>query len=543
MARCGAGTAGGSRTSTPISALRAGRSSRQHVGPASAPAFATLADVVESVPEPRVAAHDLFDTDPETRVRHARGQSLPDLLDLRFGRLEAVPDAVARPAASVRGPRDPRPRPVHRHAAHPVRRRHERRGRGQRPAIGRSAGHGRPVATHRRHRARRAERPRDGGRRDDRAGARRGARAARPDRRARAPVVRARDRRRLGRGPRLRDAQPRPRADRAAVRGRRPRGASGHARAAAVPRVRGRPGPPPARPRLGGAARVPHRRRPARDPAPRRRPVRRLGDARLGRGPRGCPRPRPVPAGTVDAPPLDRRRDARAPRVRRQAAPAPRARGVPPGATAAGRLVPAPRRGERLAADGEGDPGGGRRDARQARRREAARVRRRLVPRPAALAVPAQRADRGGLRRGDARDRDRLGARAGAPRPARAGDRLGARGSRRAGPRVHPPVARLPVGLEPVRDLPVPARGGPGRGAGPGRGDQAGRLGHDRRRGRDDQPPPRRRRRPRAVPRRGEGRARDGGARGGRPDVRPRRDHEPGRVAARAAASSAGLPT
>ncbi len=69
-----------------------------HVGDASPPSFASLADLVGAVPAPRVAAHDLLDTDPEARVRHARGQSLPDLLDLRFGRLDAVPDAVARPA-------------------------------------------------------------------------------------------------------------------------------------------------------------------------------------------------------------------------------------------------------------------------------------------------------------------------------------------------------------------------------------------------------------------------------------------------------------
>jgi alkyldihydroxyacetonephosphate synthase len=67
------------------------------VGAATRPAFATLADVVAAVPGSRLAAHDLLDLDPEVRVRHARGQSLPDLLDLRFGRLDAVPDAVARP--------------------------------------------------------------------------------------------------------------------------------------------------------------------------------------------------------------------------------------------------------------------------------------------------------------------------------------------------------------------------------------------------------------------------------------------------------------
>src|SRR5690349_9546683 len=70
----------------------------QHVGAASAPRFASLDDVLAAVPPSRLAPHDLLDLDPEARVRHARGQSLPDLLDLRFGRLDAVPDAVARPA-------------------------------------------------------------------------------------------------------------------------------------------------------------------------------------------------------------------------------------------------------------------------------------------------------------------------------------------------------------------------------------------------------------------------------------------------------------
>ena len=69
----------------------------REVGTASPPGFATLADVVAGVPLSRLAAHALLDLDPEARVRHARGQSLPDLLDLRFGRLDAVPDAVARP--------------------------------------------------------------------------------------------------------------------------------------------------------------------------------------------------------------------------------------------------------------------------------------------------------------------------------------------------------------------------------------------------------------------------------------------------------------
>ena len=68
------------------------------VGAASPVAGVSLADVVAAVPASRLAAHPLLSSDPELRVRRARGQSLPDLLELRSGRLAAVPDAVARPA-------------------------------------------------------------------------------------------------------------------------------------------------------------------------------------------------------------------------------------------------------------------------------------------------------------------------------------------------------------------------------------------------------------------------------------------------------------
>ncbi|HEX5826916.1 MAG TPA: FAD-binding oxidoreductase [Candidatus Limnocylindrales bacterium] len=68
------------------------------VGAASPVRSVALAEVVAAVPASRLGAHRLLDLDPETRVRHARGQSLPDLLDLRYGRLAAVPDAVAGPA-------------------------------------------------------------------------------------------------------------------------------------------------------------------------------------------------------------------------------------------------------------------------------------------------------------------------------------------------------------------------------------------------------------------------------------------------------------
>lgn len=79
------------------------------LGPAAPPRDASLADVLGQVPPSRVRAADAdglaLSLDPEDRVRHARGQSLPDWIALRSGRLPAVPDAVARPAdsAAVRG--------------------------------------------------------------------------------------------------------------------------------------------------------------------------------------------------------------------------------------------------------------------------------------------------------------------------------------------------------------------------------------------------------------------------------------------------------
>jgi alkyldihydroxyacetonephosphate synthase len=67
------------------------------VGPGTPPRDATLADVVAHVPGSRLDDDPLLSTDPADRVRHARGQSLHDWIDVRTGRLEAVPDAVARP--------------------------------------------------------------------------------------------------------------------------------------------------------------------------------------------------------------------------------------------------------------------------------------------------------------------------------------------------------------------------------------------------------------------------------------------------------------
>jgi alkyldihydroxyacetonephosphate synthase len=71
------------------------------IGPGSPPRDATLADVVATVPSSRLGPDARLDDGSEVRVRHARGQSLPDWIALRSGRLGAVPDAVATPPDAV----------------------------------------------------------------------------------------------------------------------------------------------------------------------------------------------------------------------------------------------------------------------------------------------------------------------------------------------------------------------------------------------------------------------------------------------------------
>ena len=74
------------------------------VGPGAPTPDAALEDVVRTVAATRLDEHVLWSTDPRSRLLHARGQSLPDWIALRSGRIPRVPDAVARPtdAASVR---------------------------------------------------------------------------------------------------------------------------------------------------------------------------------------------------------------------------------------------------------------------------------------------------------------------------------------------------------------------------------------------------------------------------------------------------------
>ncbi len=72
----------------------------ERIGPPKRLKDAAFADVVAKVPPSRLTAHDLIDTSPEIRVRHARGQSLPDMLATRSGELGVFPDGVAEPETS-----------------------------------------------------------------------------------------------------------------------------------------------------------------------------------------------------------------------------------------------------------------------------------------------------------------------------------------------------------------------------------------------------------------------------------------------------------
>jgi alkyldihydroxyacetonephosphate synthase len=70
------------------------------IGSAEPLADAELQQVLDSVPASRLPPHDLYRLDALDRVRHARGQSLPDWLALRSGELGQFPDAVAFPRSS-----------------------------------------------------------------------------------------------------------------------------------------------------------------------------------------------------------------------------------------------------------------------------------------------------------------------------------------------------------------------------------------------------------------------------------------------------------
>jgi alkyldihydroxyacetonephosphate synthase len=70
------------------------------IGNGTAPTDVTLAQACKDIPASRLEPHKLIDTSPETRLRCGRGQSLPDWLKLRYGKVSALPDGVAFPESS-----------------------------------------------------------------------------------------------------------------------------------------------------------------------------------------------------------------------------------------------------------------------------------------------------------------------------------------------------------------------------------------------------------------------------------------------------------
>ena len=69
----------------------------ERVGPGHILPDATLESVIEQVPDSRLPEDPLIDRSAEARIRHSRGQSLPDWLAVRSGQFRVFTDGVAFP--------------------------------------------------------------------------------------------------------------------------------------------------------------------------------------------------------------------------------------------------------------------------------------------------------------------------------------------------------------------------------------------------------------------------------------------------------------
>lgn len=72
---------------------------QERVGHGRLPHDICLEEIVASVPASRLAPHPLIIDDPAQRLCHAKGQSLPDWVALRNGRIAAFPDGVVYPSS------------------------------------------------------------------------------------------------------------------------------------------------------------------------------------------------------------------------------------------------------------------------------------------------------------------------------------------------------------------------------------------------------------------------------------------------------------
>ena len=57
----------------------------------------SIDDLIRKIPPSRLPSHPLINIDPEERLRHARGQSLNDWIDMQDGLVNTFPDGVAYP--------------------------------------------------------------------------------------------------------------------------------------------------------------------------------------------------------------------------------------------------------------------------------------------------------------------------------------------------------------------------------------------------------------------------------------------------------------
>jgi alkyldihydroxyacetonephosphate synthase len=72
----------------------------ERIGVSVAPSDVTLTQACGNMPVSRLPPHQLVTTDAETRLRNGLGQSLPDWLKLRYGKIGTLPDGVAFPESS-----------------------------------------------------------------------------------------------------------------------------------------------------------------------------------------------------------------------------------------------------------------------------------------------------------------------------------------------------------------------------------------------------------------------------------------------------------
>lgn len=73
---------------------------RANLGESTGLPIAKIEEALAKIPASRLSAHKLIQTDAAVRLRHARGQSLPDILALRSGDCGVFPDGVAFPQSN-----------------------------------------------------------------------------------------------------------------------------------------------------------------------------------------------------------------------------------------------------------------------------------------------------------------------------------------------------------------------------------------------------------------------------------------------------------